>query len=656
MSLRGKQFYEFGPFRLDPDERVLLRGDEPVTLPPKVFDTLLVFVRHSGHVVTKEELMRELWPDSFVEESNLTQNVFLLRRALDGAGGQRYIETLPKRGYRFSAGVREVRAGPVELVVERHTRTHIIAEEEESGLEPEPPAAEPSKGNRFSEAKAWRKWARPATVALLVVAVTMLAGLAGLTFRLREQGGGAKPPAGPPVRSIAVLPFRPIAAEPHDEYLELGMADALITKLSSVRQVTVRPTSAVLKYMGREADALAVGRELRVDAVLTGTVQRAGDELRVTVQLVGVREGGPLWAETFDEKFTNIFDLQDRVSAQVARAIAPTLTGAERRSLSKRYTASPEAYQAYIRGRYFWNKRTADGFRKAVEYFEQAVAADPNYALAYAGLADSYALLSTYDVLPTHEVRPKVKAAAERALELDDTLAEAHTSLAPVKQYEWDWAGEERALRRAIEINPGYATAHHWLSNFLLDMGRYDEAIAEIKRAQEIDPLSLPINTDVGATYLFARRYEEALAHLEKGLELDPNYAWVHHQIGYTYFLQHRDAEAVAKFLRAMELSGESPEKIAALKRAYERGGMRGYWRKQLELAKGQVRQGKPVTTWVAEVYGYLGDREQALSWLEKAYEERDDGLCSLKIWPSWDALRSDPRFIELERNVGLTP
>ena len=659
MRPTGKHFYEFGPFRLDPAERTLHRGAEPVALPPKVFDTLLVLVRNSGHVVTKDELLRSVWPDNFVEESNLTQNIFLLRKALNGLGeGQHYIETLPKRGYRFAAGVREVCDEPVELVVERHTRTHIVAQEEESsGPEGGEAVLPPPRQKSLPAGGAWRKPSRRAAGAAVLVAGALLIAVAASLFHARRpQHDGAKPAARPAVKSIAVLPFRPLAAGARDEYLELGMADALITKLSRLRQVTVRPTRAVLKYAEREHDVLTLGRELKVDAVLDGSIQRAGEQVRVTAQLVDARDGKPLWADTFDEKFTNIFGLQDRVAAQVARALTPDLTGEEQHSLAKHYTDSPEAFQAYVKGRYFWNKRTPDSLKKAVEYFEQATAADPNYALAYAGLADAYALLSTYDVLPTKEVYPKVKAAATKALELDEALAEAHTSLAPVKQYEWDWAGEERALRRAIELNPNYATAHHWLSNFLLDMGRFDEAISEIKRAQEIDPLSLPINTDVGATYLFARRYDEALAHLEKALELDPNYAWAHHSIGYTYFLQGRDAEAVAKFLHAMELSGEGREKIAALRAAFRRGGMSGYWRKQLALAKEQLRRGKTVTTWIAELYGYLGEREQALSWLERAYEERDDGLCSLKIWPSWDGLRSDPRFLSILRRVGLGP
>lgn len=458
--------YEFGPFRLDATERLLLRDGEPILLPPKAFDTLLVLVANCGRILKKDDLMKAVWPETLVEENNLSQYVSALRKALgDDPNGHRYIETVPRLGFRFVARV--IEAG---------------------------------------EARA------------------------GGFARAPESARGE----GAPVRSIAVLPFKYLGGAGGDEYLGLGIADAIITRLSNLRQIVVRPTSSVRKYAGTAQDPLVAGRELRVEAVLEGNIQRAGNRIRATVQLISVRHEAPLWAEKFDVEFRDIFTVEDATSEQVARALILKLTREERELLAKRYTADSEAYQLYLKGRYNWNKRSQGGLRTASSYFQQAIDKDPSYALAYAGLADCHNLHSYYGELPPRESFPKAKAASIKALEIDDGLAEAHTSLAFVRAwYDWDWPAAESEFQRALELNPNYATAHHWYALFLTAMERAGEALEEIQLAHEIDPLSLPINRDVGLVYHRARQCDRAIEQYLETIELDPRFAGLLRRVGF---------------------------------------------------------------------------------------------------------------------------
>ena len=635
MSRQAKQLYEFGPFRLDAAERLLLRDGHPVSLTPKAFDTLLALVESSGHIVEKDDLMEKVWPDAVVEESTLAQNVFTLRRALDeGSSEHQYIETIPKHGYRFVAAVKEPGGEADALIVKKHTRSRIVTEEEEQII------AHTGIATRLG-------WKLRLTVLVFVV---LLAGVSAALVVLRNSKtkDTETSPAG---RIIAVLPFKPISTEGRDEYLELGMADALITKLSSINQVVVRSTNSVRKYAALEQDPIAAGQELKVDSVLEGSIQRLEDRLRVTARLVSVEDGASLWVYKCDQQCTDLFAVQDSISEQMAKALALKLTGEDKKLLAKRYTENAEAYQLYVKGRYFWNKRTGEGLKKAIDYFQQAIDRDPSYALAYAGLADSYNVLGSLGLITPQEEYTRVEAAAKKALEIDDTLSEAHNSLAWVRFDQWDWSGAEREFKRAIELNPNYATAHQWYAEYLTAMGRFDEAIAEIHRAQQIEPASLIINTIVAQTYYDARQYDQAIEQCHKTLELDPNFELVYVYLGMAYTQKGMYQEAIAAF----KAKQSDPQKrLVPTGIIYAISGNQKEAKKALHqlIAMSIQRYVSPYS--IATMYASLGNRDQAFNLLEQEFNARSGALNFLKVDPYLDSLRSDPRFQDLLRRVGL--
>ena len=656
-SRPAQRLYEFGPFRLDPAEHVLLRDGEKVPLRKREFSVLMALVENHGHVMTKDELLKEVWQDDAVEEGNLNRQISTLRKALgESPGESQYIETVPKVGYRFIARVREIRDRSADVVFERHTVARIVTEEEDEadGRVEITPTSEPTallttgeKGRAVS-----RRWL------LAFVGVGIL--LVGLPLALTQpwssrESQGTK--AAPAVRSLAVLPFKPIGSGSEDEYLGLGMADALITKLSNIRGVNVRPTSAVRKYGAPDQDPVAAARELGVEAVVEGSVQKAGEQVRVTVQLVSARDGTPLWGQTFDEQFTNIFAVQDQISEQVARALTLSLSSAEKELLTKRYTVNSEAYQLYLKGRYFWNKRTIEGMKKGIGYFNEAVEKDPSYALAYVGLADSYSLLSDYGGLPPEEAYPQAKRAAMRAVELDEGLAEAHATLAYIKTgYDWDWPGAEEEFRRAIELNPNYETAHQWYAEYLSGMGRHREAIAEIRRAREINPLSLIINAVEVSVLCIAREYDQGISQGQKALEMDPNFAEVYGYLKRCYDQKGMYREAIAAHQMQRKLAGLDAEETPALREAAAATSARVYWQKRLEQELEESKRELSAGFEVAEIYAQLGEKDQAFAWLERAYQERSFMMLYLKVAPNLDPLRSDPRYADLLRRVGHTP
>ena len=488
-----------------------------------------------------------------------------------------------------------------------------------------------------------------------VLPVIILAAGIGSYLRMAETSS----PASPVARSLAVLPFTPLVAGGGDEAIEVGMADALITRLSNLKQIRVRPMSAVLRYAGGNQDVTAVGRELRVESLLEGKLQRAGDRLRVSVQLVRARDRTPLWAETFDERFTDIFTVQDAISHKVALALMLTLTREEAARMTRRYTDNPEAYQRYLRGRYFLNKRTEEGYRKAIEYFQQGLEVDSHDALAHAGLADAYNLLGLFvtSAMPPREVFPRAKEAAVRALQIDPDLAEAHSSLGYTKLvYDWDWPGAQTAFRRAIELNPSYATAHQWYAHYFASMGRVDEAIAQITRARELDPFSLIINRGFGRHLYFAREYDHAIEQERHTLEFDPNFALARYSLGLVYVQKSMFNDAVAEFERAVSLTDGSPVFLSALGYGYARAGQRAEAEQVILRLKGLSRQRYVSAYNIALVHIGLGENEAALEWLEKACDERATALIFLKVAPEFDGLRAHPRFKALLRRIGLPP
>lgn len=644
MSHQTECSYEFGPFRVDPVKRLLLRDGQAVAVTSKVFDTLLALVEHHGQLLPKDELMERLWPDTVVEENNLTQQISVLRKALgERSGEHRYIVTVPGRGYSFVAEVREVYDRGPDLILEQYTRSSITIAVEEgdqnargvtyAGGAKLPPAAASSAGRR------------PRTYFIALGLLVLLGPITFLTYR-QFANAPRRPAPGAPPKSIAVLPFKSLTPGPGDDLLGAGMSDTLIAKLSNLREIKVRPTSSVIKYAGAPQDTLAAGRELGVDSVLEGTVQRAGDRVRVTVQLLDVRDGQPLWADSFDGRLGDIFAVQDAISEQVARAMLTRLDGRERERLRKHHTGSVEAYEAYLRGRHFWNKRTEEGLRKSIEYFQRAIDLDRSYALAYAGAADAYGVLVGYklDTQAAEEGVRRAKAAAIRALEIDETLAEAHTSLAFIKyHYDCDNAGAEREYLRAIELNPNYPTARHWYADFLLMTYRPEEAMAEIRRAQELDPLSPIINSTLAEHLYFALRYDEAAAQLKKTLEIDPDFYIARYLLGLTYEQKGMYGDAISEFRKAYALAGNKGAlTVAALGHAYAVSGREDEARRALgELFK--LDHTAPYA--VATVYAGLGDRRQAFEWLQKARRDKVKVGWLLKTDPRWESFRSDPTF-----------
>ncbi len=663
----------FDGFQLDPHKRLLLRDGHAVQLSSKAFDLLLALVESGGREISKDELMERVWADQIVEDANLTVTMSHLSKALgEKASEHRFIVTIPGRGYRF---VGESQAAE-SLIVEQHTVSQIVIEQNErdndtivfparaflpvvdgSDLAGSADILSASSSNVMRTAMSAlpaRDARAPSSHRLiaLAAAVALLAITIGGYYLWTKRG----PTTGvPQIKSIAVLPFKPLLAESRDESLELGMADTLIARLSNIREISVRPISSVRKYDALEQDPIAAGREQRVDAVLDGQIQKAGERVRVTVRLLRVADGVPIWASQFDEKITDIFAVQDSISERVTAALAVRLTSEEQRGLTKRHTDDTEAYQLYLKGRYHLNRLTDDGFFKGRDYFQQAIDKDPNYALAYAALADAYNTLGGFDALASKEAFPKAREAAERALKLDESLAEAHSALAVVKfSYDWEFAAAEREFRHAVEINPSYSDAHKTNSYYLAAMGRFDEALREMKRAQELDPLNLEKIAGIGEILYYQRQYDQAIEQYRKALEMDPNSGFVHWALGRPFTAQGKYDEAIVEFQKAIPLSGDSPDEPAELARAYALSRRRDQAQKILAELKRLSEHKHIAPTVMAAIYGALGDKTQAFESLNKAFSERDFLLVMLNVEPMFDSLRSDPRFVELSRRVGL--
>src|SRR5437667_1577573 len=451
------------------------------------------------------------------------------------------------------------------------------------------------------------------------------------------------------IHSIAVLPFVNVSADPNIEYLTDGVTDGIISSLSRVPQLRVMARSTVFSYKGREVSAQKIGQELKVDAVLLGRITQRGDTLTIQTDLVSVTDGSELWGEQYNRKVSDLIKVQEDISKEIYDNLRPKLTGQESQQLAKHDTENPEAYQLYLQGLYYWNKWTEEGFRKASDYFNQAVARDPNYALAYAGLADTYNFLGDSGYVAPKQVWPKTKSAAMQAVKIDDMLSEAHISLALVREgYDWDWAGAETEFKRAIQLNANSATAHHWYGDFLARLGRSGEARTELKKAQELDPLSLLINTSVGRQLYFARQYENAIQQLKKTLDMDPNFVPAQHAIEAAYAQSGMYREAVAERQKVLTLSG-NPELAAAIGADYAQSGYAGVLKSWLEGLKQVSKQGYVSPYDLAQIYARLGEREQALTSLEQAYNERDSKFTYIKIEPAFDEIRSDSRFQQLQ-------
>jgi DNA-binding winged helix-turn-helix (wHTH) protein/TolB-like protein/Tfp pilus assembly protein PilF len=615
-SASTPEVYLFGPYQLDTRERVLLSGGQTVPLSPKAVETLIVLVRRHGRLVTKEELLQTVWPDTFIEEGILAQNILTLRKALQNPD---WIETVPRRGYRFSA--------PVSLP-------------EATQLDITPASPEPSAPGR-----SLRGWALGAAV----VAALMVAGFFAFPA-VRTRWG----PHDVPVRSLAVLPFQSIPKEP--SYLGLGLADVLINRLGMLHQLAVRPTSAVRKFAeGAIADPLAAGRELGVDAVLEGNIQRDGDRVRVTVHLLRVTDGASLWTAKFDQRDDSMFALEDSIAGEVANGLALDLTPSERQRLVKRYTENAEAWQAYLRGRYLWNRRTPETHQKAIEEFEQAERIDPRYALAYAGLADAYALLGSNPnrVLPRAQAMEKARAASLQALQIDGDLAEAHTALAFIlMHYDWKLDDAEREYRRALSLNPSYPTAHQWHAVNLLVTGHGEDAVEELKTAQTLDPTSLVVMADMAEFYVFTSQLAESEAEGRLALNLDPSFSMARCWLSWALTGQRRFEEAAA--ILGPEPAGIDPERLSALAYLDAAAGRQAKARERVAALVSLAQNDYGLASLVAASYASLGDVKAMIPWLERALEERSGALLFLNVHPEFSRVRDDPQFREFVTRAGL--
>jgi len=599
---------------------------------PEAFAILSALTENGGEVLRKDDLLRRVGPDSYREAANLTVCIAELNRTLGRtSNGQEYVETISSTGYRFHAQVRHLGEDTSDDVVD----------------EPRP-----LRGGHATERVVSGRFITRLLIAAAIVAPLVIGGWLYLTRR-------AKPPAevGTGAQSIAVLPFHSLSASPDQEYLGLGLPDALITRLGGLHDIVVRPTGSVTKYLHGEQDPISAGRQLRVRAVLDGSIQRSGDEVRVMVRLLRVADGRQLWSETFDERFTNMFGVEDSVSQQVAKALELQLTGNEQQQLTKRYTDNSEAYQLYLKGRYFWGKRTPASVNESIAYFTRAIDSDPHYSLAYAGLADSYVLLgsSGYSQLPPREAMPKAKSAAERALTLDGTLADAHTSLAYVRLiYDWDWPGAKQEFDRALQLNPRDTTTLHWYSHYLTAMGLHEESIATAKRALDIDPVDLSLNEHLAWAFLMARQYDLALEQCRKTMELDPNFALAHRRLGEAYLYQAAYPQAAAEFQKGLQLSGGAVVYKALLGEAEALAEARGESMQILGDLQRLAHERYISSSLIATVYLDLGDKDQAFQWLDKAGDERADALAYANVDPAYDSLREDPRWSALLRRLKL--
>lgn len=576
--------YEFGPFRLDLTERLLVREGKPLPLTAKVFDLLSLLVRNSGHLVEKSEIMTEIWSDSIVEENNLTVSISALRKALQGERQeeQRYIETVPKRGYRFVADVR------------------------------------------------------------------ILSGEGG------AETGGARSNFTATGTSLAVLPLAMTGIDPGLEYLSLGIAETIINNLSQLSSLKVMALSTVSRYTRPDVDPLEVGRRIGVSAVLVGKVLQLDQELIIRMELVSVADGSQLWGERYHRLSANLMEIEEEISREVSKRLRLTLSPEERKRIGKRHTENIEAHHLYLRGRYFWSKYTVEGMKKGIEYFQQAIRLDPNYALAYAGLADSYQRLSNY-ILPPTVALPKAKAAATKALDIDDTLGEAHLALGFVRMYyDHDWPGAERALRRAAELSPQSPLIHQRYATFLMFMGRFDEALAEHRVARELDPLSLTVNTNLGTNLLLMQQYDEAIDQLRRTLELDPHFYLTRVNLGMAHVYRGEFDEGLAQLGEADRID-KNQVLSGLIGYTYARSGRKAEALKVLEELKEESRLQYVSPYSFVLLYLGLGETEEVFRWLEKTYEERNDLLVWLKVGPELNSIRSDPRFIDLLQRVGFS-
>jgi DNA-binding winged helix-turn-helix (wHTH) protein/TolB-like protein/Tfp pilus assembly protein PilF len=646
--------YEFDGYRIEAEERLLRRGETVIALQPKVIDLLLVLLENHGRVVFKEDLLARVWENQFVEEANLSHTVFQLRKALGGKN-EKFIETVPKRGYRFVADVCETPDDETEILVGEQTVTRISVEEEiETAPKPGFSFIEsvPEIGENKPQNSAPKTESRQINRKLLALsAAILLIAITGFGYWIFSN----RPANTRQIESVAVMPFINESGNAEVEYLADGMTETLISKLSQLPNISVKARSSVFRYKGKDVNLKTIGDELAVQAVLNGRFVQRGDELTLYLSLIDTKTENQLWGKQYNRKLTALITLQTEIAQDVSNSLKTKLSGADEQKLKKTYTENAEAYRFYLKGRFYWNKFTKEGLEKSIEHFEQAIAVDNNFALAYSGLSDTYNVLGINAYWAPKEALPKGKIAAEKAVALDDQLAEAHSALGAVKfLYEWDLAGAERELKRAIELNPDFIISHELYCYLLRAQGRFDEAVREAQKAHELDPLSLLSIGDISETLRFAGRTAEAIEVQIKVIEMDPNFADGHFILGLIYAQHGMHEKAIEEINRAIALSETATRLKAALGQVYAAAGKKAEAYKVLEQLQATARTHYVSPLDVAMIYAFLGENDKALLWLEKAYDDHCGWLIELNVDPVWNNLRADPRFRDLMRRVGL--
>lgn len=625
MSRELHDFIAFGPFRLNAQERLLLRDGKAVALPPKTLDLLLVLVENCGHLVEKEELMNRLWPGTFVEEANLSHHVFTLRRALgDGENAACYIETVPRRGYRFVAPVN----GMGSEAATAGSGSALPADREFA-----------STTRRFS-----MRLVLLATLSILAAAIVLV------LIRTSKQDTRRTPAAPTAITSLAVLPLRNLSNDVEQAYFVDGMTEALISTLGKIRALKVISRTSVMQYEETKKSLQEIAKELSVDGIVEGAVLQVGDRVRITVRLIEVKSERQLWAGAYVQDLSNVLVLQNEVARAIAREVRIAVTPEEQETLARAEPVDPEAHRAYLRGVFFWNKRSVKALRTALEYFQEASTKDPGYAPAHAMMADTLMQLG-YRQGPPRDYYPKARQVATQALRIDNKVAAAHVVLAAVlRGLEHDWLGAEKALRRAIELDPGSSMAHQRYSLHLTSQGRVEESLAEMQRALELDPVSLVINTSLAGRLYYARRYEEAIQQAQSVIRMDQDFGYAHRVLGLAYLQKGMFVEAIAALEKAA--AGSSSPDQGQLGYAYAAAGAkRKAWQKLAELRRLSRRQYVSPYDF-ALVYCGLGDSGQALKWLDRAYDDRSPELNLLNVEPLWDKLRPEPQFQNLLRRM----
>ena len=628
----------FGIFEADLRSGELRKRGVRIRLQEQPFQVLAVLLARPGELVTRDELRGRLWTaDTFVDfDHGLNKAINKIREALgDSAESPRFVETVARRGYRFIADVNVADAGAAP------------PDTPSSGADPleQDRRDLPEAVEQLTTAHVPR-WQRTLTIAGALMAFASLI----MVGRMLQSRGSS-----PTIRSVAVLPLENLSGDASQEYFADGMTDQLIATLGQISALRVISRTSVMGYKGAQKPLPQIARELNVDGVIEGSITRSGGRVRITARLIDAALEKHLWAQSYDGDVRDTLTLQSRVARAIAEEIRVNVQPKEQAALKNARPVNPDAYEAYLKGRYFWNKRSADSLKRAKEYFDEAIAKAPDYAQAYSGLADTYALLGDwqYGVMASKQALPAAKAAAIKALQLDDTLGEAHTSLGfALSGFDWDWPSAEKEFRRAIDLTPGYATAHHWYAWHLILMGRPADAIAEKRIARSLDPLSLIINADLAEILLMAHFYDESMQQSRKTIEMDPNFALAHNQLAEAYLQQHRQEDAIAEFKKAVQMSAGSPICRANLARAYASSGRNADAEQLLTGLKKGANATYSSAAEIAMIYAALGDKAQAMESLETGYSERFNPGVLLR--PGFDSMRADPRFQDMLSRVGL--